>query len=113
MNVPLYFREGRDEALIEAVPLVRETLLSGGTVLVHCNKCFHRGPALAAAETLLDSPGGDAAAQTSPEAETLLDSQEGDAETYAEAAPPEQGDSSTARARMTATQQAEERARGR
>ena len=106
LNVHLYYRVGRDEALMEAVPLVRETLLDGKTVLVHCNKSFHRGPALGAAllKVLEAAPNEEAEGEEGGEEH---------AEAHAEAAPPEQADSSTARASMTAKQHAEERARRR
>ena len=48
-NVPVNHDAGRTAALWAVAPTVRQALRAGETVVVHCNKSFHRGPALAAA----------------------------------------------------------------
>ena len=48
LNVSVNHGAGRTAALLAVAPTVSEALRAGENVVVHCNKSFHRGPALAA-----------------------------------------------------------------
>ena len=49
LNVAVYHAASRNDALSAVAPRVRDALNAGENVVAHCNKSFHRGPALAAA----------------------------------------------------------------
>ena len=48
LDVSVYFKEGRDDALHEAAQRMRSAVLAGESWAAHCNKTYHRGPLLAA-----------------------------------------------------------------
>ena len=49
LNVAVNHPQTRSEALMAVAPAIRQALRASDNVVVHCNKSFHRGPALLAA----------------------------------------------------------------
>ena len=49
LNVPINHSSTRTAKLMAVAPAIRQALRASANVVVHCNKSFHRGPALLAA----------------------------------------------------------------